>query len=180
MWLNGILKQVNVFISKIEVVFLIFGTISLAVILITNVIARKAGGSIYYIDELASLLLIWITFVGTSYATRKGRHVRMSAVYDLLPQKPKKILTYISATIGMIAMLYAGYLSYRYLYKIYTLGQITPNLQIPYWIGISIVPIGFFMSSIHYMRTITKNMVKKDEVWLSPEQKTEYDEIGEI
>jgi TRAP-type C4-dicarboxylate transport system permease small subunit len=51
----------------------------------------------------------------------------------------------------------------------------TPALRIPTWIFYIIIPIGFGMACIQYIRTIIKNLTEKD-VWQSPEQQSEYEE----
>lgn len=180
MWIKKLLTKINLVLEKTEEVGLLLGTIALAVILIVNVIARKIGMSIYFIDEMASLLLIWITFIGASYATRKGRHIRMSAIFDMCSKRVQKILIFVSSIISMATMFIAMYISFKYLLRIYYFNQITPALRMPYWIGITIVPFGFFMAGIHYLRTIVKNIQVRDEIWVSPEQKSEYDDIGGI
>ncbi|MCK4241799.1 MAG: TRAP transporter small permease subunit, partial [Candidatus Atribacteria bacterium] len=74
MKISKLLAKINMVLEKIEEVILCVGVSMLAIILIVNVIARKAGTSIYFIDEIAMFLVIWITFIGLSYAARKGRH----------------------------------------------------------------------------------------------------------
>lgn len=55
----------------------------------------------------------------------------------------------------------------------------TPALRMPKWIFYVIVPIGFGLASIQYLRTILKNIIEKDP-WQSPDQESEYEdeEIG--
>lgn len=175
MWLSKSLTKINMVLEKIEEVILCIGVGMLAVILIVNVIARKVGTSIYFIDEIALFLVIWITFVGLSYASRKARHIRMGAIFDLSPVKVQKILIFVISTISAIAMFYLAYVSVNYVYKIYCWQQVTAALRMHYWIGIVIVPMGFFLAGIHYVRTIVKNIQVKEEVWLSAEQKSEYE-----
>ena len=173
--LTQLLTKVNLVIEKIEEVFLCFGIAILAIILIVNVIARKSGTSIYFIDELAMLLVIWITFIGLSYAARKGRHIRMAAIFDLSSTKIQKFMMYVISAISAIFMFYMTYLSYNYVYTTFRWQQMLPALGIPYWIGVFIVPVGFFLAGIHYVMTIIKNIRVKDEVWASPQQKSEYE-----
>jgi len=166
---------VNIVIEKIEEIILCLGITILAVILIVNVIARKSGTSIYFVDELAMLLVIWITFIGLSYAARKGRHIRMAAIFDLSTSKIQKFMMYVISAISAIFMFYMTYLSYNYVYTAFRWQQMLPALGIPYWIGVFIVPLGFFLAGIHYLMTIVQNIRMRDEVWISPEQKSEYE-----
>jgi len=167
--------KINMVLEKIEEVILCVGVGLLAIILIVNVIARKVGTSIYFIDEIAMFLVIWITFIGLSYAARKGRHIRMAAIFDLSPVRVQKIMIFVVSTISAVIMVYLAYISVNYVYTTYRWQQATPALRMPYWIGIVIVPVGFFLAGIHYVRTIVKNIKAKEEVWVSPEQKSEYE-----
>jgi C4-dicarboxylate transporter, DctQ subunit len=173
--LSQLLTKVNIVIEKIEEIILCLGITILAVILIVNVIARKSGTSIYFVDELAMLLVIWITFIGLSYAARKGRHIRMAAIFDLSTSKIQKFMMYVISAISAIFMFYMTYLSYNYVYTTFRWQQMLPALGIPYWIGVFIVPLGFFLAGIHYLMTIVQNIRMRDEVWISPEQKSEYE-----
>jgi C4-dicarboxylate transporter, DctQ subunit len=175
MWLSNLLTKMNMVIEKIEEVILCIGVGVLAVILIVNVIARKSGTSIYFIDELAMFLVIWITFIGLSYASRKGRHIRMGAIFDLSSLKVQKFMIYVISAISAVTMFYLTYLSFNYVYTTFCWQQMLPALGIPYWIGVVIVPLGFFLAGIHYIMTIFKNIRIREEVWISPEQKSEYE-----
>ena len=167
--------KINMVLEKIEEVILCVGVGMLAIILIVNVIARKAGTSIYFIDEIAMFLVIWITFIGISYASRKARHIRMGAIFDLSSVRMQKIMIFVISTISAMVMFYLTYISVNYVYTTYRWQQVAPALRMPYWIGIVVVPVGFFLAGIHYVRTIVKNIQVKEEVWLSPEQKSEYE-----
>ena len=148
---------------------------ALAILLVANVIARTFFQSIYYANEIARFLIILITFVGTSYAARKARHIRMGAFLDLMPAKLEKVFRFVICTVNSIVLLTMAYFSFIYMNQMRGLGQTTSALQAPYWIFMIIVPIGFGSAGIQYIRTIVKN-IREEEVWLSPEQQSEYDE----
>lgn len=148
---------------------------ALAILLVANVIARTFFQSIYYANEIARFLIILITFVGTSYAARKARHIRMGAFLDLMPAKLEKVFIFVICTVNSIVLLTMAYFSFIYMNQMRGLGQTTSALQAPYWIFMIIVPIGFGSAGIQYIRTIVKN-IREEEVWISPEQQSEYDE----
>ena len=174
MKLPKLLRKIRMVLGKTEEIFLCVATIILAFILIVNAIARKAGVSIYVIDEMAMILVIWITFVGLGYATRKARHIRMEAIFDSSSERIKKILILVISTISAVAMFYMGNFSIHYLYSMYRWEQVTVSMRIPYWIVLIVLPVGFYLSSIHFVFTIIKNVQEKKDVWLSYEQKDEY------
>ena len=168
-------RVIGTIINTFEVGSLIICVGALAALLISNVIAREFFKSIYFAEEVSEFLVIFITFVGVSYGVRRARHIRMGAFLDMMPPLMEKIFILIISTVSMIVMFILTHTSYNYLMNSLVKAHETPALRLPYWIFYVIVPIGFFMAGIQYIRTIIKNCTEK-ETWMSPEQQSEYDE----
>ncbi|MBA7531266.1 Ectoine/5-hydroxyectoine TRAP transporter small permease protein UehB [subsurface metagenome] len=168
-------KKLNNAGRRLEEAVLSLGIIVLAVFLIANAIGRKMGLLIYFVDELAVFLVILVTFVGLSYAVRKARHVRMAAIYDLVPEKIQKAMMLAISFVTALAMFYMAYLATTYVVQVYTWGQVAPTLRMPYWIGIAIVPVGFFFAGIYYVLTFAKNISIEGAAWSGSEQQSEYE-----
>ena len=177
--LQAVGKALGRTVDFIEVTVLASGTAALAVLLIANVIARSFFQSIYYAEEVAKFLIILVTMVGVSYAARKARHIRMAAFLDLMPAKLEKIFIFFISAINAVVLFAMAKYSFDYMAQMRILGQKTSALQVPFWTFMIIVPIGFASAGIHYLRTILKNIKEKD-VWLSPEQQSEYEEEGTL
>ena len=58
---------------------------SLALLVVAGVIFRKAGASLVWYDEVASILLAWLTFYGASLAALKGAHIGFPGLVQALP-----------------------------------------------------------------------------------------------
>jgi TRAP-type C4-dicarboxylate transport system permease small subunit len=166
---------IGVVINAFEVGSLVVGVGVLSALLIINVVARELGQSIYFAEEMSEFLVIFTTFVGLSYGVRRARHIRMGAFLDLMPASAEKAFTIIISAVSAIVMFIMANASYQYLIHSLNMGHTTPALRLPYWIFYVIVPIGFFMAGIQYIRTIIKNFTEK-KTWMSPEQQSEYDE----
>ncbi|MFW5712419.1 MAG: TRAP transporter small permease [Spirochaetota bacterium] len=166
-------------IDWFEVLILSVGVAALAVLLIANVFARSFFQSIYYADEVSKFLIILVSFVGISYAARKARHIRMGAFLDLMPPLMEKIFIFVISAVNATVMFIMAYYGYVYMAQMRMMGQMTSALQVPYWTFMIIVPIGFASAGVQYTRTIIKNIIEKD-VWLSPEQQSEYEDEGTI
>lgn len=150
----------------------------LALTIIANVFARFFAQSIYFIEEISEFLIIFITFVGLSYAARKARHIRMGAFLDLLPDVIEKTLIFIISTISACVMFIMAHHAWYYMLEVKAMEQTTAALRLPYWIFMIIIPVGFVAAGIQYVRTVIKNIVEK-EVWLSSDQQSEYDVLEE-
>lgn len=184
---NKLNTSIGVIFSKvgkvtdiIEVSILSLGTLALAVLLVANVIARKFFRCIYYAEEVSMILILIVTFVGVSYAARKGRHIRMGAIFDAVGTKwpgVQKVMIYIISAYSALIMFLMTHYTYNALVITRKTKQVTPSLGIRYWVLYIVVIAGFLLAGIQYLRTIYKNILEK-EVWISPEQKGEYDEEG--
>ncbi|NIR29032.1 MAG: TRAP transporter small permease [Gammaproteobacteria bacterium] len=166
-------------ISRFEIVVLAYGVLLMATNSVANVIGRFVfHQSLYFSEELNQFLIVLITFVGLGYATRQGRHIRMSAVYDQLPDIGKKILMTAIAAITATVMFVLAYYSYRYVERVWMLQKVTPALQLPLYLTYIWVPIGFAITGIQYALTVIKNLQSKD-VYLSFEKVDQYEETEE-
>lgn len=162
-------------VDRFEVTILVVSTAALAILLIINVVMRNVYRSIHFAEELSRLFIMLITFVGTSYAARKARHIRMGALLELLPKKVEKVLIIIISIISAAIFFILGAIALEYVIVLYQRQTVTSSLRAPYWTFVLIAPIGLFMSSFQYVRTVIKNF-KEEDVWLSPEQKGEFED----
>lgn len=165
--LPGFLGVIDVAISKVEAVILALGVILMAVNTCTNVIFRFVlGEGLFFSGEINRILIIMITFAGIGYAARHGRHIRMSAIYDVLPTTPRRILMILIALFTSAIMFFLCYYSVDYITNLYDRGRILPALGFPIWTIYVWVPIGFAVTGTQYLLTAIKNVTSTD-VYLS-------------
>ncbi len=166
-------------VNGVEVSILVFCVAALGILLIANVFARTFFQSIYFAEEVSMFLVMLTTFTGVSYGVRKARHIRMGAFLDAMPPKMEKTFIIIISIISAIVMAIMTWASYEYLANAMSKGHMTPALRVPKWTFYVIIPIGFGLACIQYIRTIIKNFTEK-EPWQSPDQQSEYEdeEIG--
>ena len=172
-------KYIGAVVNGVEVSILVFCVASLGILLIANVFARTFFQSIYFAEEVSMFLVMLTTFTGVSYGVRKARHIRMGAFLDAMPPKMEKIFIIVISLISAIVMAIMTWASYEYLANAMSKGHMTPALRVPKWTFYVIIPIGFGLACIQYIRTIIKNFTEK-EPWQSPDQQSEYEdeEIG--
>jgi len=172
-------KYVGLLVNSFEVSILVFCVASLGILLITNVFARTFFQSIYFAEEVSKFLVMLTTFTGVSYAVRKARHIRMGAFLDAMPEKMEKMFIIIISIVSAVVMGIMTWFSYKYLMNAMQMEHMTPALRVPKWTFYVIIPIGFGLACIQYIRTVIKNFTEK-EAWQSPDQQSEYEdeEIG--
>ena len=80
-WVNGLCERVEKFIIS-------WGTITMAVVSIINVLSRNIFHvSFSWVEEISQFSVVLVTFVGTAYAARMGLHIRMTALSDIMGYK---------------------------------------------------------------------------------------------
>lgn len=170
------LEAVDHGLSHFERIVLSYGVLVMATNSVANVIGRFVfNQSLYFSQELNQFLMVLITFIGLGYATRQGRHIRMSAIYDQLPDLGKKILMIVIAATTAVVMFVLAWYSFKYVQRNFLLGRTTPSLQIPVWITYVWVPIGFTVAGVQYLATVLQNL-QRPEVYISYSKVDVYDE----
>lgn len=155
----GLLGKIDGVIGRAEVWILGWGIILMAGNTIANVFGRYVfNQSIYFSEELNEFLIVIVTFMGLGYATRKGIHIRMSAVYDALPVKMRKgLMVVIAATTAVMMGLLAWY-ALEYVQKVASRGRITPALQLPLYLTYVWVVLGLALTALQYLLTALRNL----------------------
>ncbi|ADG92878.1 Tripartite ATP-independent periplasmic transporter DctQ component [Arcobacter nitrofigilis DSM 7299] len=182
--INPLLKGLDFMdkiIGKFEKLMLGLGIIAMAINTIAAVVSRFIfNDAIIFTDELNMIFIVVVTFAGLSYAARQGRHIRMSAIYDLLNSNLRKIFMVIISTITGLFMFFLSYYAILYILSIYNSGRILPALGIHVYIIYLWVPIGFIITGLQYFSTVLKN-IRHEDVYLSTNIKDGYtDEANQI
>lgn len=173
------LEAVDHGLSHFERLVLSYGVLVMATNSVANVIGRFVfNQSLYFSQELNQFLMVLITFIGLGYATRQGRHIRMSAIYDQLPDLGKKILMIVIAATTAAVMFVLAWYSFKYVQRNFALGRTTPSLQIPVWITYVWVPIGFVVAGVQYLATVLQNL-QRPEVYISYSKVDVYDDADD-
>lgn len=170
------LNLVDGVIARFETFVLAYGILLMAANSVANVIGRTfLGSSLYFSEELNQFLIVLVTFVGLGYASRQGRHIRMSALYDQLSDFWRKALMIVIAVVTAIIMFTLAWYSYKYVARVASLGKVTPALQVPLYLTYLWVPVGFVITGIQYSLTVVRNL-REHEVYISYEHVDSYDE----
>lgn len=167
--MKNIFNSISSFTESIEKFVVFFSILLMMVNSTANAIGRYVfGKSLFFSEELNQFLIVAVTFIGFAYAVRKGRNIRMTAVYDSLGYGAKKaISTVISITTGLL-MFYLTYKAIFYVIEIKELNRLSPALQFPVYIIYSIIPVGLSIAGLQYLIAFFMNITHK-EIYLSHE-----------
>ncbi|QTA79749.1 TRAP transporter small membrane protein, DctQ-like [Desulfonema limicola] len=142
--LGRLSKNIN---QGVEFLIFLMG-FSMALIVVIQVFFRYVlNYSLFWSEELARYLLIWLTFLGTSSAYFRHVHPGVDFIYSRMPQK----LKYISAILVHIISIciFGIMIVFGSQFAWFVRLQISPALSLPKWIIAGIIPVSGFILILH-------------------------------
>jgi TRAP-type C4-dicarboxylate transport system permease small subunit len=127
--------------------------IGLAVVVVAAVVYRKAGASLVWYDEVAAIMLAWLTYYGAALAALRRAHLGFPGVFDASPPALRIVMLVISETLvigffGVIAW-------YGWEVIVILAGDTLTSLPwIPISLTQSVIPFGCALIAIAEILTI--------------------------
>lgn len=87
----------------------------LAVEVTLGVVFRTFGASLVWYDEVASILLAWLTFYGSALAATKRAHIGCPEVVALLPMQARVVLRVVAELLVVVFFVLLGWIGYEIL-----------------------------------------------------------------
>ncbi len=88
------------FVDRIEETLIAFLLGAMTLLTFANVVARYVFNSnILWALELTVFMFAWLVLLGASYAVKKGAHLGVDAVIDMLPKGPRRVLAVIAVLV---------------------------------------------------------------------------------
>jgi TRAP-type C4-dicarboxylate transport system permease small subunit len=130
-----------------EVIVFVLG-LTMALVVAAQVFSRYLlNHSLFWSEELARYLLVWLTFLGAAVAYRRGVHPGIDIVHAKLPPAAQRLtsLLILALSLGLFAVMIIYGIQFAWFVRL----QISPALTIPKWTIFSIIPISGALLTIH-------------------------------
>lgn len=129
--------------------YLLFGLgFSMAMLVAVQVFCRYVlNQSLFWSEELARYLLVWLTFLGASAAYHRRAHPGVDIFYNRMPPNMQQACS-ISIHIASLG-LFAAMIVYGCRFAWFVRLQTSPALQMPKWVVLAIIPVSGVVLSIH-------------------------------
>jgi len=142
--------------------FLLFGlgfcmTVTVAVQVFFRYVLNH---SLFWSEELARYLLVWLTFLGASAAYYRKAHPGIDILLGKMPaslQKTAALCVHMASFTLFGVMIFFGF---RFAYFVRL--QISPALYLPKWIIFSIIPISGLILLIHGLVFVKRELSGSD------------------
>jgi TRAP-type C4-dicarboxylate transport system permease small subunit len=142
--------------------YMLFGLgLTMALVVAAQVFFRYVlNQSLFWSEELARYLLIWLTFLGASVAYYRKAHPGVDILYMKMGPMGRRacaMFAHLAAMALFGVMIYYG-CQFAWFVRL----QISPALQLPKWIIMSIIPISGIVLMIHGTTFIVNEMGRAD------------------
>lgn len=129
--------------------------VTLTIIVIVAVIYRKAGASLSWYDEVASILLAWITYYGSALAALRRGHIGFDNVLLALPLRWRRIAVIIQEILVISFFALMAWTGWEVL-KVLEGSTLVSLTWVPIQLTQSVIPIGAVLFIIAELLSIPK------------------------
>jgi TRAP-type C4-dicarboxylate transport system permease small subunit len=131
--------------------------VGLAVVVVAAVIFRKAGSSLVWYDEVAAIMLAWLTYYGAALASLRRAHLGFPGLVDASPPQWRVAMLIVSETlvIGFFVLL----AWYGWQVIVVLAGDTLTSLP---WVPISftqsVIPVGAVLIALAELLTLPERL----------------------
>ncbi len=151
-WLNAVFTRLLKYLAVFAAFLIIFSMVVVA----SNVFMRHAfDNSIWWVNGLVQYFLGFIPFLAAAWVLQKERHVKMDLVLSRLSQRAQDWATMVTSLLCVLVCLlitWQGVVVVLDYYQIDYVRDFGISLQLPIYILDGIVPVGFSLLAIQFLR----------------------------
>ena len=146
--LTSTLTRLSLRLNRIvEIILCCIGLLMTAVVISQVFFRYGLNHSLFWSEELARYLLIWLTFLGGGVAYRRAAHPSINLLRGRLSAPMKR---YTSIIVHCLCLLFFAILVWYGLeFAYFVRAQTTPSLGLPKWLVFSIIPISGAIMVLH-------------------------------
>lgn len=147
------LKVLRFLDNNLEGIIIAFLIAMMSILVAFQVFMRYVmQNSLAWSEELARYCMIWMIYIGTSWAAKESSNIKVDVLNIVLSNKQRIYVTIFSNLVFLIFALLVVYYGYDACYRIARMGQKSPASQLPMWIVYVAVPLGFAMASLRLVQ----------------------------
>ncbi|MBI4535155.1 MAG: TRAP transporter small permease subunit [Ignavibacteriae bacterium] len=144
---------------RVEYAFLILFLGAMVSLAFMQVVLRNVFDTgVLWADTLVRHLVLWVGFTGAAIATHEGRHIGIDALTKFISPRAKSVVQIFTSLFSILACYFLGDAALTFLLDEKASGS-EIMLSVPTWVGLLIVPFGYFLMAIHFVVKLAENAV---------------------
>jgi len=157
----GGIEQLSIACNRwAEYVLLILGLSMSATVILQVFFRYILNDSLFWSEELARYLLVWLTFVGATVAYRRNMHPGVDVVFRRLDRSRRiairRVVDLLCLLFFIILIWYGAHFAF------FIRAQTSPALGLPKWLVFSIIPISGLLFSLHVAAFLNRSLPAAD------------------
>ncbi len=152
--MQGIFGRALATIRICERVLIVAILLTMTVLYSFNVMVREIApqysGDIAWIDIATRMLMVWNVFLALGLALERGRHVAVTTVFELLPDRIREAVRHLINVTGLSFSLYLAWLGVEMTQFVLRMGQVEPTLGIPMFLVYVAPSLGFLLMALRF------------------------------
>lgn len=139
--MTSLLTQTNRIASRLLEWITVLLMVGLTIVVIVAVIARLMGQSFSWYDEVAAIMLAWITYYGSALAALHRRHIGFDSVLLAIPVRYRMIAVLLGEALVLLFFVLMARAGFQVL-EVLEGDTLTSLTWVPVQLTQSVIPIG--------------------------------------
>jgi TRAP-type C4-dicarboxylate transport system permease small subunit len=154
-----LLTQTNRIASRLLEWITVLLMVGLTIVVIVAVIARLMGQSFSWYDEVAAIMLAWITYYGSALAALHRRHIGFDSVLLAFPVRYRMIAVLVGEALVLLFFVLMARAGFQVL-EVLEGDTLTSLTWVPVQLTQSVIPIGAILFIICQMLSLPNYWVQ--------------------
>jgi TRAP-type C4-dicarboxylate transport system permease small subunit len=131
---------------KLTAFLAVAALVSIAAIILADVILRQFGGQVKSSDDFAGYALVATGMLGLAPTYRRGEHIRVGLLIDRVSGRSRKALELLCLVFGVVAVGWASWWTGRLAYDSWAFGEVSQGLvPVRLWMPQFLMFFGLFV-----------------------------------
>lgn len=158
--MKAFFQKIDFLIEKVEVAGLAATLSVMSILIFTQVILRYIFfKSLFWAEELAMYLMIWVICIGASLATRRKQHLLIDALVRVFPGRMKTGAAFVGNLISGLTCLFMVKVGIDFVMEAREFGHLSTAMQLPLWIVYLALPVTVLLMGYRFMLQAAEELV---------------------
>ena len=151
------MSRLDSVLTKVENVLAAGSLAAAALIAILAVLLRTFFNELLFWSEEAIIyLVIFSTFFGAVITLRHNEHVSVDVMTAFLHERGKRVMTFVASLLTLVYLGAVGFYAWVLIFEPQSSLTTTPALQLPLWVVLLPLPIGFTLMFLRTLGVMTR------------------------
>ncbi len=114
--------------------------------------------TILWADPLVRHLVLWTSFLGALIATRQGRHIRIDALWRILPPAGRRLAHMLTSLCSAVVCAVMSWVAVRFVADERTFGDVG-LFDLPVWLFQLVFPLTFGLMALRFLDSFCRDGV---------------------